>query len=208
MFFPRIAPASDGMNEQSIMFFKRMVHAHPELAGYLHNTDNLSKIEDWVVRVAGLGMAEAYDIDVVTLLRIKGRVDIHETFVTLPRRALAWAYSFAIGVEGPDELDDADLNFYWYGPRSDDTRFITYFNFSMVAIDAVGGDLEAGGMSGFWKGFFTDAFVHRITDIVRGCPEDVNPIVFVQAVNSYGLDGAIALHRDGVPLDYIEALVA
>lgn len=78
----------------------------------------------------------------------------------------------------------------------------------MMAISRVGGDLDSGDTSGFWKGYFTDAFARRTADIVRACPADVNPIIFVQDVNRYGLDGAVSVHCDGMPREYIEALVA
>lgn len=84
MFFPRISRASDGMNAQSASFFARMVYVHPELAGYLHNTSNLSLIESWMTDVVGMGPSEMYDMDTVALLSVKGRTNLADDFVTLP----------------------------------------------------------------------------------------------------------------------------
>lgn len=210
MFFPRISRASDSMNAQSASFFARMVYAHPELAGYLQNTSNLALIESWMTNVVGMGLSEMYDMDTVALLSVPVHTDLADDFVTLPRRSLAWAYALATDVNGPDiePIKEAYPSGAGAFRRSEDSRFFKDFNFAMMAISRVGGDLDSGDASGFWKGYFTDAFARRATDIVRACPVDVNPINFVRDVNRYGLDGAVSVHCDGVPREYIEALVA
>lgn len=210
MFFPRISRASDGMNAQSASFFARMVYVHPELAGYLHNTSNLSLIESWMTDVVGMGPSEMYDMDTVALLSVKGRTNLADDFVTLPRRSLAWAYALATDVNGPDiePIKKACPSATGAFRQSEDSLFFKNFNFAMMAISRVGGGLDSGDTSGFWKGYFTDAFARRTADIVRACPADVNPIIFVQDVNRYGLDGAVSVHCDGMPREYIEALVA
>lgn len=201
-------PRSAAANSQSAVLFNRMLHAHPTLAPYLQNTSNLSLAEYWMANTIGLGMPEAYDLDMPVLLRLKGQIGIDDSLVSISRRSATWAYCISKSLDGPDIplLEDPS----YYSPRiaSDNEKFMMRFNFAVRAIARVGGDLDAGGTFGFWMGHFSDSVALRLGALLEACPAEVSPVVFCEAVNEYGLDGAVALHRDGVPIEYLQAAMA
>lgn len=234
MFFDALAliqpPPAGGGVPQWKPLADRILSKHAEYKPFLQNASTFVGMQEFLMDVVGIEDIElVYGIDERALQSIKALffllhplspLPAPEGVAHLPKHFISRAYALSLGLGEPDGLWETFPVESWMRstPGLDIEQSMQRYAFSGLltayskAIDH-GGQCHEDHMEACseFRGQLdsltsrTPKLRQKLLDVTAAMPLDVDPIDFCETVRMHDLAVAVAVHVDGIPLEYATA---